>query len=239
MPQHAVTILKSCLTTLPEEIADALEQLQFQVSDKATDDYYLSCDQDSVILYSGDNAIIKPVLRKPARFSGKQPLLRALSPARGGTIIDATAGLGDDTLKLAMVARHVHAIERSPVVFALLISALYKANKIPLAEAKKIEAHFGDAISLIEKLPAADIVYLDPMFPDKRKRSALPPKSVRVLRELVGGDPDTERLLAVARRHAKKRVVVKRPLHSNPLADDHVALHEGKVVRYEVYLPTH
>ena len=138
-----------------------------------------------------------------------------------------------------MVASRVQAIERNPVVFALLISALYKAKKIPLPDAKKIDTYFGDAISLIEKLPAADIVYLDPMFPDKRKRSALPPKSVRVLRELVGGDPDTERLLAVARRHAKKRVVVKRPLHSNPLADDHVALHEGKVVRYEVYLPTH
>ena len=50
---------------------------------------------------------------------------------------------------------------------------------------------------------------------------------------------DDAQLLSVARQHALRRVVVKRPLHAPPLAADHVALHEGKVVRYEVYLPVH
>ncbi|MCK5360915.1 MAG: class I SAM-dependent methyltransferase, partial [Gammaproteobacteria bacterium] len=121
---------------------------------------------------------------------------------------------------------------------ALLSSALRSARTSLLSLADKIEAHFGNAIDQIPQLPVADIIFMDPMFPPKRKRSALPPKSVRILRDLVGDDSDDEELLRVARCYAKRRVVVKRPLHAAPLAADHVALHEGKVVRYEVYLPT-
>ena len=164
--------------------------------------------------------------------------MRALAPARGSAVIDATAGLAGDSLKLAMIADRVIAIERNAVVFALLSSALYNARTSILPLANKIEAHYGDAIEQIRQLPAADVIFMDPMFPPKRKRSALPPKSVRILRNIVGDDSDDEELLRVARQYALRRVVVKRPLHASPLADDHVALHEGKVVRYEVYLPT-
>ena len=232
-------MLQSCLSTLPAELTSEIISNDFHVCDEVPAGYYLSCANDALVLHTDEGETIKPLLSRPQRFSARQPLLRALAPARGGTIIDATAGLGDDSLKLAMVADRVYAIERNPVVFALLLSALLKAQSAGIPGAEKIEARFGDALNMLAELPQADIIYMDPMFPAKRKRSALPPKSVRILRDLVGDDIDDVNLLAAARRHAVKRVVVKRPLHAPPLAEDHVALHEGKVVRYEVYLPAH
>jgi len=234
-----IPLLESCLSSLPAELADALALLNLPICSEApTAGYFLSCEKNRLVLNTEEGEKIQPVLSKPAGLTGKQPFLRALAPARGGIVIDATAGLAGDSLKLAMIADRVIAIERHPVVFALLVSALSTARTSSLSAAERIEAKYGDALELIEQLPAADVIFLDPMFPPKRKRSALPPMSVRVLRDIVGDDRDDEKLLRVARQHALRRVVVKRPLHAAPLAYDHVALHEGKVVRYEVYLPT-
>ena len=234
-----IPLLESCKSSLPTELTDALTILNLPVCSEApAKGYFLSCEKNGLVLNTQEGEKIQPVLSKPAGFTGKQPLLRALAPAHGGTVIDATAGLAGDSLKLAMIADRVIAIERHPVVFALLVSALGAARSSSISAAEKIEVKYGDAIELIQQLPAADVIFMDPMFPPKRKRSALPPKSVRVLRDIVGEDIDEEELLLVARQYAKRRVVVKRPLHAPPLSDDHVALHEGKVVRYEVYLPT-
>ena len=176
-------------------------------------------------------------LERPARLGAKQPFTRALAPARGGSIIDATGGLGGDSLMLAMVADSVMTIERNPVVYAMLAAALHQAREQDWPAALRIEEQFGNAVELIPSMPQADVIYIDPMFPPKRRQSALPPKPVRMLRLLVGDDPDAKDLLDVARQHAKQRVVVKHPLHAPTLAKDPVALHKGKVVRYEVYLP--
>jgi 16S rRNA (guanine1516-N2)-methyltransferase len=239
MSSGNIPLLEECLSSLPTELVEDLAALSLPVCRVApAEGYFLTCEDDALVLNTQEGEKIRPILSKPSGFSGKQPLLRALAPARGGIIIDATAGLAGDSLKLAMIADRVIAIERHPVVFALLVSALSTARRSSLSAAEKIEAKYGDAIELIQQLPAADVIYMDPMFPPKRKRSALPPKSVRVLRDIVGDDIDEDELLRIARQHATRRVVVKRPLHAPPLANDHVALHEGKVVRYEVYLPT-
>ena len=240
MPASQVPLLESGLAALPADVASDIAILNLPAcTEPPANGYYLSCENNCLVLYTEDGEKLQPVLSKPSKLSAKQPLLRALGPARGGTVIDATAGLAGDSLRLSYIADRVIAIERNPAVFALLVSALHTAKNGSLPTAGKIEAHFGDAISLLPLLPAADVVFIDPMFPAKRKRSALPPKAVRVLRNIVGDDMDDAQLLYVARQHALRRVVVKRPLHAPPLASDHVALHEGKVVRYEVYLPVH
>jgi 16S rRNA (guanine1516-N2)-methyltransferase len=239
MPASTFPLLESCFASLPAELSETLTLLNLPISSTIpAEGFYLSCENNSLVLITADGEKLQPVLSKPVGFSGNQPFLSALAPARGGTVIDATAGLGGDSLRLAMIADRVIAIERHPVVFALLASALQSARNSSLTIIDKIEAHFGDAIEVIRQLPAIDVIFMDPMFPAKRKRSALPPKSVRILRNIVGDDMDGKKLLRVARQHVTRRVVVKRPLHAPPLADDHVAQHAGKVVRYEVYLPT-
>jgi len=235
----ACAILDSSLEAMPASLAAQLTPLQLPViGDDDAADYVLEWSEDTLILKSQTGDQLRAELKKPASITAKQPFNRALAPVRNGTVIDATAGLGGDSLQLARMADKVISIERHPVVFALLVSALHKAIQDSWTAAEKIEPLHGNASDIIPQLPAADVIFLDPMFPPKRKHSALPPKSVRILRSLVGEDLDKDRLLTVARKYAVRRVVVKRPLHAPPMAEDALAMHEGKVVRYEVYAPT-
>ena len=84
-----------------------------------------------------------------------------------------------------------------------------------------------------------DVVYLDPMFPH-RKKSALVKKEMRVFQQLLGSDDDADSLLAPARELAGKRVVVKRPAYAEPLADVPPAMAiTSKKHRFDVYISTH
>ena len=102
----------------------------------------------------------------------------------------------------------------------------------------RINLIVGDAREVLVCLPvedAPDVVYLDPMFPP-RKKSALPKKEPRILRRLVGEGPDAGELLDIARRVARRRVVVKRTPHAPPLAPAPTMSYEGKIARYDVYV---
>src|SRR5690625_7768177 len=57
---------------------------------------------------------------------------------------------------------------------------------------------------------AADVVYLDPMFPERHK-SAEVKKEMRAFHQLVGRDDEADDLLLSALGQARYRVVVKRP----------------------------
>ena len=84
---------------------------------------------------------------------------------------------------------------------------------------------------------ATDVVLLDPMYPEA---GAGPRKAegLHLARLLVGDDPDQGRLLAVARRAAGRRVVVKRPLRAPALAGRPPnGTLRGRTVRYDLYAP--
>ena len=82
---------------------------------------------------------------------------------------------------------------------------------------------------------AADVVYLDPMFPH-RDKSALVKKEMQVFRAVVGDDDDAEALLAAALKAARYRVVVKRPRKAPGIAGPEPATRiEGKSSRYDLY----
>jgi 16S rRNA (guanine1516-N2)-methyltransferase len=75
------------------------------------------------------------------------------------------------------------------------------------------------------------------MFPPKKRESALPRKEIQLIRALVGDDSGARVLLEAALRHARKRVVVKRPHHAPHLAGRPHHVIESKLLRYDVYLP--
>lgn len=157
-----------------------------------------------------------------------------VKPSQQLSVLDATAGLGRDSYALASLHCSVTAVERSPVVAALLRDALYRASQDPAVA--RISLLLADAR---EQMQAAryDVVYLDPMFPDRRK-SAKVKKEMQYMQELLGQDDGSE-LLAPALQAATRRVVVKRPVHAPQLHSvaqpSHV--HKGKSVRFDVYLP--
>lgn len=177
--------------------------------------------------------------------SHRLPLARALGLHRGvRSIVDATAGLGRDTVTLAARGCRVTAIERSGVLGALLRDGLARASGAEKAWLRDIAGRVtlvvGDARDALRSMTGSDApeaVYLDPMYPEGDKKS-LAKKEMRICRQLVGDDPDAAELLAIAREVAGRRVVVKRHPKATPLAPKPTAQITGKQVRYDIYHST-
>lgn len=174
----------------------------------------------------------------------KQALARAIGLKKGWqpSVIDATAGLGRDAFILGHLGCHVHMIERSPILAALLEDGLARAADTELiAETirNRLYLSHADSIDILHKLTQEalpDVIYLDPMYPERTKSSKVK-KEMRILRELAGDDKDAAELLKIALKRARNRVVVKRPRLAPPL-DDMLPSHKiaGKTCRFDVYL---
>ncbi|MDO8595123.1 MAG: class I SAM-dependent methyltransferase [Sulfuricaulis sp.] len=170
-------------------------------------------------------------------LSRRQPLARALGK-KTRSVVDATAGYCQDALLFALMGYRTTAIERSSVVMALARDGLRRLTaRSGITLDKRLRLIEGDGRVLLPSItPPPEVIYLDPMFPPKRKKSAAVKKEMRLLRELVGDDPDAHELLEISRRVALDRVVVKRPDDAPPLAPDLSMSLAGKLVRYDVYL---
>lgn len=178
----------------------------------------------------------------------KELLARALgiSPKEQPFIIDATAGLGRDSFILAALQYEITMLERDPLIVSMLQNALCLARQDPVAAPIVQRMHLiaADAITWLpqqqqlgHKQP--DIIYLDPMFPP-RKKSAAVKKSMAVMQALLEceeQEADNHALLKAALSCATKRVVVKRPRHAIPLAGKlpNYSL-TGNHSRFDVYL---
>lgn len=160
--------------------------------------------------------------------------LKNKSPRR---IIDATAGLGRDSFILAALGFEVELLERSPIIHALLDDAIHRALVDPKVAPIAQRLHLINANAIVW-LPTqkAEIVYLDPMFPESKK-SALSKQDMRIFHDVVGEDTDEEQLLQAALTCATQRVVVKRPRLAKPLAGCKPNLSmDGSSNRFDIYL---
>ena len=184
----------------------------------------------------------------------KELLVRAVGGKGGASlnVIDATGGLGRDSFLLAAAGHQVCIFERQPVVAALLADGLERAAAHPeTAEiTQRIQLKAGDAVPALEAMQEigageadgngerVDVVYLDPMFPERRK-SALVKKELQLLQLLAQPDSAPEKLLTAALQVAGQRVVVKRPIKA-PFLTDRSPSHSltGKTVRFDVYMVT-
>ena len=155
------------------------------------------------------------------------------------TVIDATTGWGQDSLHIFRMGYEVLCIERSPVMAELLRDGFKRLLELEWMQKLNLQSPrllTGNAIELLATLDAPpDCIYLDPMFPPKRKKSALPKKSMMVLRDLLGDDQDKEQLFAAALMAAGKRIVVKSPDYAEPLGGKPNESFHGKLLRYDVY----
>lgn len=161
------------------------------------------------------------------------------------TVVDATAGLGRDAFVLASLGCKVQMVERHPVVAALLDDGLRRAqadSEIGEWVTERMTLLHASSHDALEKLAAdpafaaPDVVYLDPMYPHKKK-SALVKKEMRVFQSLVGADNDADALLTLALSLATKRVVVKRPDYAEFLAGQQPSTSiETKKNRFDVYV---
>ncbi len=178
------------------------------------------------------------------RRGGREMLIRAAGVKQGRplSVLDATGGMGRDAFLLAGCGCTVHIFERHPLVAALLRDGLLRAAADPATRdsAGRIHLVAADSRKFLENMTNrgedVDVVYLDPMFPERTK-SALVKKELQILQLLVGGEDDTEQLLAAALNAARNRVVVKRPKSAPPLAGrkpSHCL--SGTTTRFDVYM---
>lgn len=152
--------------------------------------------------------------------------------------VDATAGMGEDSLLLAAAGYRVILYECNPVIAALLRDSLRRADDV--AELREIvhrmELREEDSIEAMG-MPdiSPDLVLLDPMFPE-RKKSALIKKKFQLLHRLESPCRDEERLLEAAIQAAPRRLVVKRPLKGPYLAGKKPDFSiKGKAIRYDCF----
>jgi len=180
-----------------------------------------------------------------------QNLVRAVglnkATARAGvcpSVLDATAGLGKDAFLLAMTGCSVLMLERSRIVHAMLADGLDRAlasdkviaNTAVAEVASRLSLRHGDLLELGDSLQRVDVVYLDPMFPARRK-SARVKKDMFLLQGLLGHEENKPGLLQAALKLADNRVVVKRGKLSPALgARTPDVSYKGRNSRYDVYL---
>jgi 16S rRNA (guanine1516-N2)-methyltransferase len=186
-----------------------------------------------------------------AKGGGRSEMIARAVGLRGQkvpSVVDATAGLGVDAFVLASLGCRVTMLERVPAVSALLRDALECSRRYASVNDPQLATILGrmelvrtDAVEYLSSLTAAnfpDVIYLDPMFPERRKSAAVK-KEMQLFHQLVGPDQDADRLFETALACAVERVVVKRPRIAPSFAGrDPSHRTEGKRNRYDVYLKT-
>lgn len=155
------------------------------------------------------------------------------------TAIDATAGLGEDSLLLAAAGFHVKLYERNPIIFELLRDALLRAEAV--AELSGIVARMQlfhqDSILAMQQMESTpDVIFLDPMFPERQK-SALVKKKLQMIQKLEFPCVDEWELILSAMGAGPKKLIIKRPPKGPYLAgirpDYSLA---GKAVRFDCFV---
>lgn len=156
-------------------------------------------------------------------------------------VVDATAGFGRDAFILAQLGCPVCMLERNPVVALLLEDGIKRAARDNVCNEviERMELISVDAASFLTAINQAeqpDVVYLDPMFPERRKAAKVK-KEMQLLQGLLGSHDGQPGLLSLARTRAGKKVVVKRPAKApcleNQSPDYSV---KGKSSRFDIYL---
>ena len=175
-------------------------------------DYTLQ-NSDMVVLSEADALLING--------AGMESFLPVITGAYPDLpVIDATAGLGEDSLLLAAAGFSVTLFENDPVIAALLSDALRRAEEVPeLSEAvSRMRFIEGDSITAMRRMTEGmfhsgsydcfkanegrnetappvlpEVILLDPMFPE-REKSALVKKKFQLLQKLERPCDDEEAL---------------------------------------------
>jgi 16S rRNA (guanine1516-N2)-methyltransferase len=224
------------------------------VLDEKSDDYALQLcyEPDRVTLF--DTMLktcifvdfVSGALAHRRQFGGGrgQAIAKAvgLKHGRRPSVLDITAGLCRDAYVLASLGCKLYLVEQSPVVYTLIEDGIRRGQgDAACADILKnfiswINADAIEHMRTINSNSRPDVIYIDPMYPD-RKKSALVKKDMQILQRLLPKDQHDDQLLMAALDCATERVVVKRPLHAPTLgnipADTHTS---SKKTRFDAYL---
>jgi 16S rRNA (guanine1516-N2)-methyltransferase len=164
-------------------------------------------------------------------------VVRATGARAGLEVLDAMAGFGLDGLTLAAQGSDVTMVESNAVMAALLKDVCRRARDIVDVSAR-VTVVQADAGQMLSSGAVWDVVYLDPMFPERNKQ-ALPKLRMQLLRAVADPAPSEttlHELMQAALVCARERVVVKRRRTDAPVvgaaADWSITT---RSVRFDVY----
>lgn len=241
MDNVVVCIKKGADKGLAEALAN---KLNTPVVDKEGNGLTILFDATGVSLsgykltYQGD---FEELLRRVSdgRLLHEMLVKAAKTSEKGLTLIDATAGMGEDSFLLAAYGYEVTLHEQNPVIAALLKDALRRGKKNPAIKDIIGRMHLveGDSVELLSKrTDPVDVIYLDPMFP-ARQKSGLINKKMQLIQKLELPCQGEKELFDAAINAKPAKIIVKRPLKSPHLADKKPSyMLEGKAIRYDIYV---
>ena len=154
-------------------------------------------------------------------------------------IFDATAGSLIDTIIFLKLGHKVVACEQSKILYRLLNDAILRAKK-EYDFFYNLSFINSDSAVIIDSYLDSDIFYFDPMFEEVKqntKRSGTLQKIGNVLSFEKLEDTSAQIFDHMLKKKYKK-VIVKRPIKSNPLYEKINYQVKGKAIRYDVYVKT-
>ena len=154
-------------------------------------------------------------------------------------IFDATAGSLIDTIIFLKLGHKVVACEQSKILYRLLNDAILRAKK-EYNFFENLSFINSDSAVIIDSYLDSDIFYFDPMFEEVKqniKRSGTLQKIGNVLSFEKLEDTSAQIFDHMLKKKYKK-VIVKRPIKSNPLYEKINYQVKGKAIRYDVYVKT-
>lgn len=240
---------------------------------------WLSVDADGLSLTDGDQAMRGDFTKLQKRLQYHNlthELLVKATKVKGREnlrVIDATAGMGEDSLLLAAAGCKVTLFEQDPVIAALLQDTIRRAlEEAALHEiVMRMQLVEGDSIGHLRRLGEAatgsdvqegdvghdcstltasaaatsdadtalkrpDVIYLDPMFPERQK-SGLVKKKFQLIHYLEAPAENEEALMQAAIDARPFKIVVKRPAKGPYLAGLKPSYSlDGKAIRYDCYV---
>lgn len=226
-------------------IADSLN-IRYTYNLESAEEVYLLLDEEGLSLTDGNlkmrgdfsdmsnrlkqSNLEKEMIVKAVRIKGADRRIK---------VVDATAGMGEDSLLLAAAGFNVTLYEYNPVIAALLSDCLDRAMKDPkLSEiVSRMKFFRGDSIEALNNMKESpDVVLLDPMFPERQK-SGLIKKKFQLLQRLESPCSEETELFEAAVNARPKKIVVKRPAKGPYLAGVKPShSFDGKAIRYDCYV---
>ena len=188
----------------------------------------LRADFARMVARINPNKVHQELLVKAAKIKGV--------PAEDLLVVDATAGLGEDSLLLAAAGFSVVMFERDKTIAALLEDGLARAahdERLSSLVARMTLRKEDSIAALASGTMHADVILLDPMFP-ARTKSASVKKKFQLIHELEAPCADERELLDAACMAHPRKIVIKRPPKGPWLAQRKPSYSLiGKAVRYD------
>ena len=147
--------------------------------------------------------------------------------------------LGGSVTLVPAAGNTVKLFESDRVIYSLLRDALERAEADPVLQdiAQRMEVQNSDSIGYMSGITESpDVVFLDPMFPERQK-SSLVKKKLQLIQQFERPCSNEGELFDAAMSCGPKKVIIKRPV-KGPFLDGRKPLYSitGKVIRYDCYV---